>query len=143
MLLNLRNSQIVSLYHVLNKIRNKNLVMKSSVAYAIIKNIKRLEKEMEIINWFNPGIEQIVSLKEKELSNTIKDKQEVFRQLNSFMQNNEITFKQKERTYKDVLDTEVGIDLEIIDIPDMSSLDILELTFKEIEDLQVILNVDI
>lgn len=143
MLLNLRNSQIVSLYHVLNKIRNKNLVMKSSVAYAIIKNIKRLEKEMEIINCFKPDIEQIVSLKEKELSNTIKDKQEVFRQLNSFMQNNEITFKQKERTYKDVLDTEVGIDLEMIDIPEMSSLDILELTFKEIEDLQVILNVNI
>lgn len=143
MLLNLRNSQIVSLYHVLNKIRNKNLVMKSSVAYAIIKNIKRLEKEMEIINCFKPGIEQIVSLKEKELSNTIKDKQEVFRQLNSFIQNNEITFKQKERTYKDVLDTEVGIDLEIIDIPEMSSLDILELTFKEIEDLQVILNVNV
>lgn len=143
MLLNLKNSQIVSLYHVLNKIRNKNLVMKSSVAYAIIKNIKRLEREMEIINCFKPCIEQIVSLKEKELSNTLKDKQEVFRQLNNFMQNNEITFKQKERTYKDVLDTEVDIELEIIDIPDMSSLDILELTFKEIEDLQVIINVNV
>lgn len=143
MLLNLKNSQIVSLYHVLNKIRNKNLVIKSSVAYVIIKNIKRLEREMEIINCFKPNIEQIVSLKEKELSNTIKDKQEVFRQLNNFMQNNEITFKQKERTYKDVLDTEVDIELEIIDIPDINSLDILELTFKEIEDLQVIINVNV